>query len=522
MSFCEFRKLRWSLAVVVLMLAFGGVNAANVTVSWDANTESDLAGYNVYIGESTGNYTGVVDVGNATEFTWNNLNAGNTYYFAVTAYDFAGNESNFSDEVNAILPDNGGGNPPELIDVVIRGDTQLDVIFSEDLEKGSAETANNYSISNGVSVLGAVLDNDPKVVHLITTTHQPGRTYVLSISNVRDLDGNAIASGSSRSYELNGGSDDTTPPQLTNVTVLDLTHIDAVFNERLDSNSAEDRSNYQINNGVQVLQARVSSDGRQVQLTTTPHQGGTTYSLQVSNVRDEAGNTISGNSSASYETPAIGDNEPPALVSVSVNGVTQIDVTFNEPVEKTSAETKVNYSISGNVQVLGAILDENLTTVHLITSTHGEGQSYTLTVSNVKDRAANANAIAASQLTYDMSAETPPDGGDNIGNQQTFALYQNYPNPFNPETEIKFFLEKQRTIELKVYNPLGQLVKSLVKENLPAGFHTVVWDGTNNNNLQVPSGVYIYSLEIKREAQKGDMLVNVSLERRVRTMTLIR
>ncbi|MCH6560219.1 T9SS type A sorting domain-containing protein, partial [candidate division KSB1 bacterium] len=101
-------------------------------------------------------------------------------------------------------------------------------------------------------------------------------------------------------------------------------------------------------------------------------------------------------------------------------------------------------------------------------------------------------------------------------------LLPNYPNPFNPETEISLFLEKQRETELTVYNPLGQLVKTLLSDEMPQDDHKVVWDGTNNDNIQVPSGVYIYSLEVKRDVVKGDLLVNVSLERRVKKMTLLR
>ncbi|MFQ5650481.1 MAG: Ig-like domain-containing protein [bacterium] len=496
--------------------------AVTVTVSWDANTESDLAGYNIYIGESSGNYTGVVDVGNVTEFTWNNLQDGKTYFFAVTAYDFSGNESDFSAEVSVTLSGNGDTNPPELIDVVVRGETQLDVVFSEVVDQTSAQSALNYTISNGVQVLGAVLDANATVVHLITTAHERGVTYVLSVSNVKDLDGNEISAGSSKSYQLSGGNDDTTPPQVNSVAVVDLTHLDVVFNERLDATSAQRRSNYEISNGVQVLQATLSSNGQVVQLTTTSHQNETSYTLTVNDVQDEAGNTIASNSSVTYQTPAAGDNQPPTLVSVSVNGTTQIDVNFSEPVEQSTAENKSNYAINNGISVLGAILDANLTTVHLITTAHQQGDTYSLTVNNVRDRAQDPNIIAAnSRISYTM-IEDPISDPQDIFNPQTFALFQNYPNPFNPETEIRFFLDKQRTVELKVYNPLGQLIKSLVKEDLAAGFHTVVWDGTNEDKMQAPSGVYIYSLEVKREQAKGDMLVNVSLERRVKKMTLIR
>ena len=142
---------------------------------------------------------------------------------------------------------------------------------------------------------------------------------------------------------------------------------------------------------------------------------------------------------------------------------------------------------------------------------------YTLSVNNIYDRAANPNKIASSN-----TANYTLEGAQDIKQStQTFLLHQNYPNPFNPETEISFFLEKRREIELKVYNPLGQLVKTLLSDEMPQDDHKVVWDGANNDKVRVPSGVYFYSLEVKGDVVKGDLLVNVSLERRVKKKTLL-
>ncbi len=78
--------------------------AVDITSSWDANTEADLAGYKVYYGTVSGNYTVSLDVGNATSATIDSLDFNTTYFFAVTAYDNAGNESDFSDEVRVDIP----------------------------------------------------------------------------------------------------------------------------------------------------------------------------------------------------------------------------------------------------------------------------------------------------------------------------------------------------------------------------------------------------------------------------------
>ena len=65
----------------------------SATLSWDPNSEADLAGYYIYQGTTSGSYGTSVDVGHITTHTASNLQAGLTYYFAVAAYDFSGNES---------------------------------------------------------------------------------------------------------------------------------------------------------------------------------------------------------------------------------------------------------------------------------------------------------------------------------------------------------------------------------------------------------------------------------------------
>ena len=77
----------------------------------------------------------------------------------------------------------------------------------------------------------------------------------------------------------------------------------------------------------------------------------------------------------------------------------------------------------------------------------------------------------------------------------TFVLAQNYPNPFNPTTTINFQLPSNEFVELKVYNQLGQEVRSLAKSNYEAGSHSIVWDGKNNSGNSVASGVYIYRIK---------------------------
>ena len=80
--------------------------------------------------------------------------------------------------------------------------------------------------------------------------------------------------------------------------------------------------------------------------------------------------------------------------------------------------------------------------------------------------------------------------------QQTMTL-SNYPNPFNPTTTISFSLnaENIENTVITIYSIKGHKVKKLIDEQLGKGAHSVIWDGTDNNNNPVSSGIYLYRLQ---------------------------
>ncbi|MDP2172788.1 MAG: T9SS type A sorting domain-containing protein, partial [Candidatus Cloacimonadaceae bacterium] len=71
----------------------------------------------------------------------------------------------------------------------------------------------------------------------------------------------------------------------------------------------------------------------------------------------------------------------------------------------------------------------------------------------------------------------------------------NYPNPFNPFTTVTFSLPLPGKVKLTVYNTRGQRVKELIDQEMPRGFHKLVWNGRDNNNRGVGSGIYFIRLE---------------------------
>lgn len=76
-----------------------------------------------------------------------------------------------------------------------------------------------------------------------------------------------------------------------------------------------------------------------------------------------------------------------------------------------------------------------------------------------------------------------------------FELSPNYPNPFNPSTQFRLALPRAGAVELVIYNPLGNPVRRLIREHLPAGVHHIVWDGRDDRGRELPSGLYLARLQ---------------------------
>ncbi len=108
------------------------------------------------------------------------------------------------------------------------------------------------------------------------------------------------------------------------------------------------------------------------------------------------------------------------------------------------------------------------------------------------------NYVDTAQVRFAVSNEGELENNNHFPTQM--ILDQNYPNPFNPSTTISFYLEEAGTIELNVYNSLGQLVTQVVNEYLSAGNHVVPFTAHT-----LPTGMYFYEL------RKQDMRLTKSM-----------
>lgn len=95
--------------------------------------------------------------------------------------------------------------------------------------------------------------------------------------------------------------------------------------------------------------------------------------------------------------------------------------------------------------------------------------------------------VIISDTTVGIDPESPPV-------PLTLALSQNYPNPFNQSTIISYQLPMNGSVELIIYNLMGQKVKTLTTGFQRAGDYSLIWDSRDKYNQEVPSGIYVYCL----------------------------
>jgi hypothetical protein len=89
----------------------------------------------------------------------------------------------------------------------------------------------------------------------------------------------------------------------------------------------------------------------------------------------------------------------------------------------------------------------------------------------------------------------------------TYSLEQNYPNPFNPSTEFHYSLPAQSDVKIEIFNVLGQRVRTLVNQDMPAGNHSVTWYGDNAEGNAVASGVYFYRISANSFTETKKMML---------------
>lgn len=309
----------------------------SVTLTWNVATDNvGVKGYKVYygtasVGTEKGKYSlGSVDAGNKITYTFDKLAAGTKYYFAVTAYDAAGNESaSYSIEVSGTVKaaatslrgaadtgaDTNKGAAPKVMKAETVDKTRLRVVFSEPVQLQLAAPESAFSIKSdttgvALAIKSAAIDSDDtskKTVLLTTADQQAGMSYILTVGiNVKSLSGNPIISGTSDTAVFTGTdilpkTQQKTPqlekgPQLLQTDAVDATHVNVVFSKPVVL-KADGRQNFiiteakNIEKTLEVTAAQLDTTKTTVALTTAP-QKAVRYNIIATDILDNAGRVI--------------------------------------------------------------------------------------------------------------------------------------------------------------------------------------------------------------------------------------
>ncbi|MCK4695042.1 MAG: T9SS type A sorting domain-containing protein, partial [Candidatus Cloacimonetes bacterium] len=136
----------------------------------------------------------------------------------------------------------------------------------------------------------------------------------------------------------------------------------------------------------------------------------------------------------------------------------------------------------------------------------GESENITLSISseNLEVGIYEAYLRIETNLGQVLSLPVCLEVISNILAVDKYRLYQNYPNPFKPTstiasrslfTRIRFDLKESAKVKLQIFNLRGQLIKTLLEEEMDAGEQEAWWDGTDKYNNPVSSGIYFYKLK---------------------------
>ncbi|MDO9577277.1 MAG: C25 family cysteine peptidase [Candidatus Cloacimonadales bacterium] len=199
--------------------------------------------------------------------------------------------------------------------------------------------------------------------------------------------------------------------------------------------------------------------------------------------------------------PGVGGGMGSPVISLDVN-----ELEFGTVLVGESAIQQFTISNDGDATLIGVIMTPDCFTINQsnqATFTVLVGEEQTIEVEFAPAEAIEYNdciTIISNDATQ-PTIELPVHGlGDGTGTDPNLIpaltqLYGNYPNPFNPTTTISYGLSQDSEVTLFIFNIKGQKVKTLMQGTQKAGYHQIFWNGKDENNKNVSSGVYFYEID---------------------------
>jgi len=148
--------------------------------------------------------------------------------------------------------------------------------------------------------------------------------------------------------------------------------------------------------------------------------------------------------------------------------------------------------------LISQVQPANIIALHLLSG------SIAVITQQVNDLYPEATIFSVPLQSFSLGV-TSVDETDQI--PENFSLAQNYPNPFNPGTTIEYSLMHASSVVLKIYDVLGNKIRTLVNAKQIAGRKTIIWNGRNDEGVLVKSGIYFYELAAENTVQVKKMIL---------------
>jgi len=278
-----------SLFLTVVLISIGiftnQVFAGSATLTWNANTESDLAGYKIYYGTSPrtgscppGGYVNNLNVGNTTSYTFSNLTDGQTWYFSVTAYDTSNNESCFSAEVSKVLPAAGDTTPPTT-----PTNLTATAISSSQINLSWTASTDNVGVTGYRIYRGGVQIATTTLTSYSNTGLSPSTSYSYTVA-AYDAAGNVSPQSTAVSATTQAAPDTTPPANISNLSASNIAQTSLQLNWTAPGNDGNvgTAASYDIRYSTSTITLSNWASAIQVTGEPTPLLAGTAQSMTIS------------------------------------------------------------------------------------------------------------------------------------------------------------------------------------------------------------------------------------------------
>ncbi|MCX6150854.1 MAG: M20/M25/M40 family metallo-hydrolase [Ignavibacteriales bacterium] len=506
----------------------------SLKLSWQPSAETDLAGYNIYIGKSSGVYDAVLSTTNTT-MVLDNLTKGVKYYIGISAVDNDGNssmivEKSLIPQLVPVLP-TGLVDVPQMHSIEIRWKPNIENdLLGYNIYRSSNESGNYIKLNSSIVQDTLFLDSTP----------QNGIYYYYSIKAIDStLNESSSAIIKSRSVSLDQGIlvvdktadgngtigkpsdaevDDFYNSLLTNFNkkdfdiakeglpkLADLGAYSTIFVHGDESYSTFSGTGSTLYDLVRYLQfgGRLIISGflpsktfeKNIVYPREFFAGDFFYDfLKIKRVNKVFSTRFSGAISADDDYISIFTD------SSKLNSATSFQLKDIESIEPND-NGNVIYKFDSrfdSTTVAGSMKGLPVGVEYLGT----DYKVITLSFPLYYMKQEQAKEFVQNILLNKFNEATPVEKNEVKGIPDQFELMQNYPNPFNPTTKIQFSIPAQSFVTLKVFNILGRELTTLVNEEKNTGSYEVEFDGS-----KLTSGVYFYQIKAGNYSRMKKMIL---------------